>query len=541
MPDAQKTPQGPIVLSQVTTALLHAIRGIKKRPRPDDYTKIYVSQAVSFFALVYEKIRNAIEYRDEHLVRRAAIERIVRRRIALNPQGDGEGENLIRELLWARYFPNGSMAEADVKRVQGIIDKYLSIRRTLITGREAKEATYLNDFLFQLLTCEIEESLSPEEANRENIFTYFIFQSIKNKLKIEDIDQDVQNAFLLAAIEKTYRKSDTPYQRYHLFEVFYEPLGRTEESKIHDISSRLPLIFSKIDDTLQNPTVEKLNKFVKKQLPPFLILFELIKSKTPQELEETLKEKGKLWAEVELMCRKKYAQTTGKLRVLAVRSLIYIFITKMLLAIALEGPLSKLFYNHVDWVAIGINTVFPPVLMLIIILFNRLPGKENTQRIFQRIVEIIDADESYENRVALIAKHARTRRPVLQFGFTLFYLLTFAVTLFLIYLILNALNFNLISMAIFLFFVSTVVFFAQRIKLVSSEYKLIERDSVFTPLVDFFFMPILALGKFFSNEVAKLNFFTVLFDMIIEAPYKLLIEIIEEWISFTRRKKEEII
>jgi hypothetical protein len=54
-------------------------------------------------------------------------------------------------------------------------------------------------------------------------------------------------------------------------------------------------------------------------------------------------------------------------------------------------------------------------------------------------------------------------------------------------------------------------------------------------------MPMLAMGKFFSSELAKLNFFTFIFDILIEAPYKLIIEVVEEWISFTRTKKEEII
>jgi hypothetical protein len=72
-------------------------------------------------------------------------------------------------------------------------------------------------------------------------------------------------------------------------------------------------------------------------------------------------------------------------------------------------------------------------------------------------------------------------------------------------------------------------------------YRLIEKTSFFTPIVDFFFMPILSLGKVFSEGVSKLNFFTFIFDFIIEAPFKLIIEVIEEWISFVKQKKEEIV
>ncbi len=538
---ANQTPTGPIQLSAVTTALLLAIKAIKAKAKPDEYSKITVSRAVSFFAFVYEKVRNVIEYRDDHLVRRAAIERIIRRRISLNPSGEGEGENLVRELLWARYFPTDSLSETDIVGVQRILDIYLSIRKDLITGRTGDQSKYLNDFLIDLLTSEIEEFLTPDVSQRENIFTYFLFQSLKNKVKIEGISPDLQNAYLIASIEKTYRKSDTPYERYHMFNVFYQPMASYTIDELTDIVPKIPQIFQKIDDTLGNPTLEKLNKFVKKQLPPFLIFFDMIKAKKPDDLQGLIALKEKLWPEVELLCRQKYTQSRGRLQTLGIRSIIYIIITKMLLAVALEGPLSQYFYGYIHWESIIINAVFPVVMMAVIIFLTRLPGEDNTKRIFQRIMEFIDADPEYENRVVLIAKQARIRKPALQIGFSLFYLLTFAVTLYLMWIGLSALNFNLISKTIFVFFVSTIAFFAQRVKQVASEYKLIDKDTILTPFVDFFFMPILTMGKFFSSGMAKLNFFTFIFDVLIEAPYKLIIEVIEEWIRFTRSKKEEII
>lgn len=541
MAEAFPIPSGVVQISQVTDALLTAIKAIRPKTKPDEYTKITVSKAVSFFAIAYEKVRNAIEYRDEHLVRRAAIERITRRRLSLNSRAEGEGENILKELLWARYFQADSMSESDIVAIQKILDTYISVRDALIPGRDSKTAKYLEEFLYDLLTCEIEEVLSQDLAQRENIFTYFIFQILKDKIKVQDLDKELQNAYLLTAVERTYQKSDTAYQRFHLFQVFYDSIGKTDKKKLNETVAKLPQIFEKIDDTRRSPMVEKLSRFVKKQLPPFLILYSLIKSKKSEEIKEILTDKTKLWSEVDALCRKKYSATQSKLRILAMRSIIYIFVTKMIFALILEGPLSQYFYNHIDWFSIGVNSIFPPVLMLFIILIASIPGIENTRRIFSRIIDIVDIDQSFETNIALMTKRLKSKRPVLQFGLSIFYTGTFIVTLYVIWLGLKALNFNLISQTIFLFFVSTVAFFSHRIKLVTSEYKLIEKDSFFTPFIDFFFMPILAMGKFFSNQVSKINFFTFIFDVLIEAPFKLLIEIIEEWISFTKRKKEEIL
>jgi len=76
-----------ISLSKYTQALITSLKQIIPKTPPDDLSKIYVSQTVSFFAFAYEKIRNAVEYREDHQLRRAAIERILKRRLMINPDG----------------------------------------------------------------------------------------------------------------------------------------------------------------------------------------------------------------------------------------------------------------------------------------------------------------------------------------------------------------------------------------------------------------------------------------------------------------------
>lgn len=213
----------------------------------------------------------------------------------------------------------------------------------------------------------------------------------------------------------------------------------------------------------------------------------------------------------------------------------------MLFALILEYPLSLYIYKEVNLVSIGINSIFPPILMVLILAFFRVPGESNTKKIYERIIEIIDADKTFETQIAYMPKKPLVRRPSLIFGFTIFYSITFIVTLTAIYEILILLNFNLISQFIFLFFVSVVTFFSYRIRQIVKELRLEDKESIFTPIVDFFFMPILSLGKFFSQEIARLNFFIFVFDFLIEAPFKLVFEIVEEWISFVRKRKEEII
>lgn len=528
-----------IQLSDVTKRLLNAISNIRGRHATDEFSKITVSQTVSFLALAYEKVRNAIEYREDHLIRRAAIERILRRRMAMNPDGKNESENILRELLWARYFANGSLDEKDIQDIQHILNRFLYLRKQLLKGRTSASKGLISEFLVELITAEIEEFLSPAQSQKEADFGYYIFQTLKNKVKIEEVKESHKDTFLFIAIEKAYRKSDTAYQRYHLFQLFYKPLSQYTDKELEVMIPKFPDIFKKIDSLIANPNVERLVKFVRKQLPPFLILFSILREDIDHEA--LLTDKNKLWNKVEQVARDKYAQVRTRLNVLAFRSLIYIFVTKMVFALILEVPVSKLLYDHVSYTAIAVNSLAPPLFMLLIILSISVPGEDNTKRLFLRIVDIIDKDSSFENTAAFITKKARNRRPILRFGFTLLYTSTFIVTLYLIHLGLRLIDFNLLSEALFIFFISVVAFFAYRIKQIANMYRLTEKSSFFSPVVDFFFMPILSLGKLFSEGVSKINFFIVLFDFIIEAPFKLIIEVIEEWINFVKNKKEEIV
>src|SRR5690606_21062781 len=126
--------------------------------------------------------------------------------------------------------------------------------------------------------------------------------------------------------------------------------------------------------------------------------------------------KSLLWTKVEQTAREKYAQLKKRLNTLAFKSLIYIFVTKMVFALILEVPLSQLIYNHISYLALAVNSLFPPLLMLVIILTVTIPGEDNTRRLYFRILELIDADPSYEKTVAFITQKAKPKRPILVAG-----------------------------------------------------------------------------------------------------------------------------
>lgn len=519
----------------------HLLKVYENRLRPREIPEqqaIKVSRAVSFFAFWYEKMRNAVEYREDHLIRRAAVERILKRRLMFNEQGVGIAEPLIKELLWAGYIKNGSIPETDIQIVHDIIQKYLYIRRQVYPGRPAKEQSSLDEFIVNLLSCEIEETLSPDKEM--DAFVNFVYHSILTRVEFkEKQNHDHKNVLTYVATDQGFAKSDLPLIQYHLAKLLLPELTVTKGDRVETILPFFLDIYKQINWATKNHATDKLKRYIKRNSPPYMILRDIIENH-PKDTRAILTNIDQLKYKVDEICRKRYQSTKAKLTRAGVRSIIYIFLTKMILAILIEYPIDRYLLKKVDFIPLAINIIFPPFLMFLLVAITNVPGADNTKRIFERILSIIQPDRSDETKY--LVKSARTtKRPLLMFGFSVIYLLAFVVSFGLIIMGLREIHFNIISQLFFIFFLSMVLFFGYRIRQTAKEYLLVDKEGILSPISDFFMLPILSLGKWLSQEISRLNIFIFIFDFIIEAPFKAVFEVGEEWINFVRHKKEEII
>ncbi len=124
---------------------------------------------------------------------------------------------------------------------------------------------------------------------------------------------------------------------------------------------------------------------------------------------------------------------------------------------------------------------------------------------------------------------------------TIFYLLTFVITFGLIILGLQKLNFGILSIIIFLIFISLISFAGVKIRERSRELEVIEKKESFLMIfIDFFSLPIIRVGKWLSSQWAKYNIIIVLINFLIDLPFQSFVEFLEQWRAFLKEKKEEI-
>lgn len=498
-----------------------------KRKEPNEET-IKTSPTASSLAIIYEAARNAVEFRSEHLIRQAAIVRILRRRLFLGQGSERLSRLLIRELIWARYLKEDSVAVSKVTEIQGKIDKY---RLVLSMAKEPK----LTEWILNLAGCEIEESLVFNPYPQ--LLINFVAQSLQRIIKIygED-DPNIKDIQVYIAVERAFAKNSDIFISYHLLKALMPSWIEAPVDKVAELFPDLLEMKRKIDKDLNYPLATALKVQVTKLSAPFNVIREIVTRDPERFIKEVSNEESfDEWVKENL--EKFYKENRSKMLRASTRSIIYIFLTKMVFALALELPFD-LFLGRTDYLALVINLLFPPTLMFLLNARISIPDEENTERILAKINSYLYEDLPLSTiEVGKKLKAGGVFERIFMGIYTILFIAVFAFVVW----ILNLLHFNPVSQLVFLFFLSVVSFFAYKVRSISRDYVYEEeKEGFLSSLVDFFFLPVVRVGQWLSQQISRLNILGFVLDFIIEAPLKAFLEVVEEWARFVRVKKEEI-
>lgn len=504
----------------------------------EEENKIEVEDITSRVTFVYEKLRNSVDFKEAHLLRRFAIERNLRRRLILETLKPHIAKGLIEDLIRSKYLPNNTIPEKMILEVAQIIRRYGDLFVLLNDLYQGKERKNYFDWIIGIMACEIDMLLNPEDIEDSLIET--MYQMVKNRVKFsgDEIKTREKNIQLYVAIHKILVKSDDTIISYHLFNLYFPDWKQADEKLIKFIAANFPAIFRTTKAHLKHPYQIKLSNSIKEEAVTFKVLYELILNQG-EDLERLLIRPDDLAAEAKILISKRYKFIRNKISQSSIRAIIYIFITKMVLALVLELPYELYILKHIDYLPITINIAFPPLLMFLIALTIVPPSKENTNKILTNLHNII-----YNNppKSILCKLNPKYRQ---NWGFKVFYYSMFTILYIIVFgfiiSILQKLNFNLLSGTLFLFFLTMVSFFALRIRTTAKEYKVIQNKAgLLAFFIDFFSLPIISAGRWLSTKFKKINVFAFVMDYIIEAPFKIFIAIFEEWLGFLKDKKEDI-
>ena len=204
----------------------------EEEEKEDDDDTIIVNHLISKVASFYEKLRTAMDYGSEETIPRRAIERMLKRMLFLEEDSRALAEDLLRELVWAGYLPNATVPESIFNEVSNSISIYLRLKNA-ISKKKVVSSADLNEFILQTLSCEILQTLIPNQ--KKNTIANFMYKNLKDQIKIEDDSEQTRDVQVFIAIRKSFAKDDMAFLRYRLFKEIFgkltlENIDKTTES-----------------------------------------------------------------------------------------------------------------------------------------------------------------------------------------------------------------------------------------------------------------------------------------------------------------------
>jgi hypothetical protein len=500
---------------------------------------IHVDEVASKVASFYEKIRGVIDYRGEHLLRKTAIERKLKRRLLLNKVQSSLEENpaklvaepLIRELIQGGHFPNDTIKESKIEKIENSLNKYIFITQNVSNGEK--------NWLMNIAACEIEEILSP--PSKEKALIDYMASLIRERINLsKDInigEQEVKNQIYIATQQALFNL-DSPLINYNLLNKWFPDWKNLSKEKLEEITKNIHLIKEKIEESFNHPLAEKFYKVCERFDTPFLILDGII-IEDPLKTEEKIENPETLEMLIKKVYERKVKNLKSRLGRAAFYSTVSIFITNILSLLAIEIPFTKYFTGDFNFFAIGVDILGPTLLMLFLVISIEPPRKENLRHVIMETTKIVyktDKDILYST-----IKKPKKRGFATQMVISIFYLISFTLSFGAIIYGLYKVDFPLLSYIIFVVFISLIAFTGVKIRGRAKELNVMEEKGTFLGFIlDVLSLPLLRMGKWLSVKWQRYNVVAVFFSSLIDMPFQIFIEFIDNFRSFVSEKKEGI-
>ena len=523
-------------LSPATGKLVARVKDFTSA-KAEEGSKIHVDYIASKVASFYEQIRQILEYQEEHLFRKKAIDRLLRRRLLMQESAkENIAQPLIADLIRGGYLPNDTIYEKTASEVRLIINKYVFFLDYIADfGLEASKQEDMFTWIIGIASCEIEEKLAP--PHKDSALADYMYQIISQRIILRDatLHEEELKAQTFIAVQKALLRADNGLLNYRLIKLhFPQWTNSTDKQFIEAIAGRLIPLKDALAAEINHPLSAKFYKICNQYNTPYLLVGDALTkdpdvlNKSPEEVENSIDD----------AYQERFAHLKKRLKRAAIYSTVSIFLTKVFTAIVIELPIDKYVLQEFSIPTLSINILFPPFLMFLIVMTIKPPRPANGQKVILETMKIIYQSENqdqYEVRPSI--KGTSVIRSFISFIYFIVFLLVYGLIIWALRLI----NFSWPSIVIFIIFVSLIGFAGLKIRQRSKELDVENiKESGLAFLIDLFALPLVRVGKWLSGQWSRFNFFVVFFNLILEVPLLTFVEFLENWRHFMKEKKEEI-
>lgn len=516
---------------------------------------IHVDEVASKVAAVYEKIRGIVDWKEEHLIRRTAVERMLKRRLITKLSGFGLvpglkaeeiTEPLVSELIRGGHFPNDAIPQSRLIEVQATLEKYIYILENnplngLASSLKVKEKIDLFNSVLAIAACEIEGILAPpvrEEALIE-CMTLLMEERIRLPSNVT-LTSEEKHVLTSIAVRQTLFHLDAPLIAYHLLKYWYPEWKNLSPEALGGIAQNILLILGMVEEILLHPLAKKFFKVCERYDTLYLLLDDVLNalSESPEKIPAKISKPQILTNLTRAAYDKRLSTLKSRLLRMAVYSTLSILIGCAFTLFIVEVPLAKLFYGRFSLFAIAVDILAPTFLMFLLVITVRPPRKSNWEEVsagIRRIVYRGEKKDTYEIKVP------RKRGFVVNLIIKLLYALGCCLSLGTIVWLFWLSGIPPTSVAIDAINVAAIAFAGLVIRQRGRELIVEEEKTTFVSFVlDMSALPVVKLGNWCMEKWREYNIVSVFLMVLVDTPFAVFLEFVEGWSSFLKEKKEEI-
>jgi len=536
-------------LSKETLRLIEQYQFWKKSLRPKEgVATIHVDEFASKIAGFYEKIREIVDWKEQHLMRRAAITRKLKRLflnwelISANSK-NGIAEPLVLELIRGGHFPNDKIEESKIGEVQKVIDKYTFILKNSPQLESGRRKLQFHNWLLEVAACEIEETLAP--SLREKALIGYMFELMKEKIKLSEkiitskvLSEEEKNIQIYIAVQQALFKLDSPIISYNLLKYRYPQWNNASSEFILDISRNIYKIWDQIEEEFSHPLSKKFYAICEKYDTPYLLLGDILSEEDPAGAAEKLSNPENLETLTTKAYKKRLSTLKTRLGRAAMYSTLSILLTNAFSMFIIEIPVAKLLFGSFTLVTMLVDVLGPTFLMFLFVVTVKLPPKSNLNIVILETMKIVYEGEK---RDIYQINFPRKRGIITKFIIGFIYLLGAVFSLGVVYGIFLLAQFPPTSVFLNLMFVALITFAGIAIRKRAEELTVEEKpESILSFFADVLLLPVAGLGGWISKKWKKYNAIAAFFNALIDMPFTMFLEFLEKWRFFLKEKKEEI-
>lgn len=535
------------VISQPSQKLIQKYQAwYQSLQKKAETTTIHVDEVAAKVAAFYEKIRGIVDWKEEHLMKRAAIERKLKRRLFLAKEGKDISESLILELIRGGHFPNDGIEETKTDEVERILDKYIYIlENSQSDSFSEKQKIQLYNWLLSIAACEIEEILSP--PYKEIALIDFMTESMTDKIKVqqrriisigEKEAEEEKNTQTYIAVQRALFKLDSPIITYHLLKKKYEQWQELPLIQLQEITQTIYSIWQSLEKELNHPLKDKFYKVCERYDTPYLLMGDILSAGNPEETRKKMAVPEELEQLIKEAYNKRLSTLKKRLSRAAFYSTLSIFLTNIFSLLILEIPLAKMITGTFMPITIIVDILGPTFLMYLLVASIKQPSRSNLEIVLMETMKI-----AYETEKADVyeIKTPKKKGFFVKSLIALLYLVGASISLGIILAVFEMAKFPPTSVFVNILFLALIAFAGSAIKSRGEELTIEEKKTGFFSFVfDIFFLPIVSLGHWLSNKWKKYNAIAVFFSALIDLPFQIFVEFLEQWRYFLKEKKEEI-